>query len=65
MSVSLDYFDCTDEKSRGRNKPKTIGFAFIQVYLAVRLLGRGYMQIDLFQGLLQIFKTRFLKYSIS
>ena len=26
MSVCLDYFNCTDEKSRGRNKPKTLDF---------------------------------------
>ena len=31
MSVSLDCFNYTDEKRRGRNKLKTIGFDFIQV----------------------------------
>ena len=31
MSVSLDYLNYTDEKRRGRNKPKTIGFDFTQV----------------------------------
>ena len=61
MSVCLDYFNCTDEKSRGRNKPKTLDFDS-----QLDFWGGGICKFIFYiQGLFRIFKTRFQKYSLS